>query len=289
MSQQNASYWTKRRRIHQAVAKHVQEIQSANSSETVETSNSECGVIHTLAEEPESTCRAIQYDVTPAFSAEEESNLSDSSDTMLPESDEGLRHKLVQWAVAFNISHVALNRLLETLREYHPDLPRDSRGFLNTPRFVDVQDLAGGSYYHFGIIKGVTSKLKKYSMTPQNHLTLQVNIDGLPLFKSSTMQLWPILGMVDQIPKREPFIIGLFSGHSKPLSAQEFLKPFIDDLMQVESNGFLYNGQNYHMTVSAVICDTPARSFVKCVKGHNGYFGCDKCIQSGEWNGTFTI
>ena len=35
--------------------------------------------------------------------------------------------------------------------------------------------------------------------------------------------------------------------------------------------------------ISCIICDTPARAFVKQVKGHAGYHGCDKCSQKGVW------
>lgn len=37
------------------------------------------------------------------------------------------------------------------------------------------------------------------------------------------------------------------------------------------------------LEISCVICDTPARAFVKQVKGHSGYYGCDKCVQKGHY------
>ena len=37
--------------------------------------------------------------------------------------------------------------------------------------------------------------------------------------------------------------------------------------------------------VSNIICDAPARAFVKAVKGHNAYHGCDKCTQTSEYIG----
>lgn len=38
------------------------------------------------------------------------------------------------------------------------------------------------------------------------------------------------------------------------------------------------------LKISCFICDTPARAFVKQVKGHSDYYGCDKCVQKGSWD-----
>ena len=35
--------------------------------------------------------------------------------------------------------------------------------------------------------------------------------------------------------------------------------------------------------MNALICDSPARAFVCCVKGHNAYSGCSKCEQKGTY------
>jgi len=37
--------------------------------------------------------------------------------------------------------------------------------------------------------------------------------------------------------------------------------------------------------VHSIICDAPARAFVKCIKSHSGYSSCEKCTQKGEWYG----
>ena len=33
------------------------------------------------------------------------------------------------------------------------------------------------------------------------------------------------------------------------------------------------------------ICDAPARSFLKCIIGHTGYYSCESCIVKGSWEG----
>ena len=37
------------------------------------------------------------------------------------------------------------------------------------------------------------------------------------------------------------------------------------------------------MDISAFVCDAPARSFLKCIKPFNSYYGCERCIIKGRW------
>ena len=57
----------------------------------------------------------------------------------------------------------------------------------------------------------------------------------------------------------------------------------------MQTTGIKHGDKNYKCSVSAFICDTPARPFVKNVKSHSGYAGCDKCTQHGECNGKITF
>lgn len=52
-------------------------------------------------------------------------------------------------------------------------------------------------------------------------------MDGIPLFRSSREQLWPILG---QIKNFRPFVVALFSGKSKPKSINQYLNNFVIEL-----------------------------------------------------------
>ena len=150
--------------------------------------------------------------------------------------------------------------------------------------------MEGGEYYHFGIANGLMSRLKSLTLPANlNTLKLQFNIDGLPLFRSSRLQFWPILAMVNVDYTRSPFLVGLFSGLSKPKSPSEFLGPFIEDLKDILQRGIIYNGRQLMAKVCSFICDAPARAFVKNTKGHNGYSGCDKCFQVGKWQGKMTF
>jgi len=35
------------------------------------------------------------------------------------------------------------------------------------------------------------------------------------------------------------------------------------------------------------VCDAPVKVFMKCVKGHTGYYGCNKCEVEGKSNAVF--
>lgn len=62
----------------------------------------------------------------------------------------------------------------------HPSLPRDPRTLLDTSPVKNVLSVAGGEY----------SKPVQYPSVAENNpcVTLQVNIDGLSLFKISSVQ-----------------------------------------------------------------------------------------------------
>ncbi len=124
-----------------------------------------------------------------------------------------------------SLSLVALKALLSILRVFHPKLPKDARTVLKSQVDVPTTKMDGGEYYHFGLAKGLLSRLKCLTLPTDLHtLKLQFNIDGLPLFRSSKVQFWPILALVNCDYSKSPFIVGLFCGISKPKSVFEYLK-----------------------------------------------------------------
>lgn len=120
------------------------------------------------------------------------------------------------------------------------------------------------------------------SKVPDKHvLKLQLNIDGLPLFDSSSVQFWPILGILQNCTTR-PVLIALFCGDSKPKSSTEYLGAPVSELKGL-CEGFVIGAKTFCLNVSSVICDAPARAYVKAIKSHTGYAGCDKCVQPGVY------
>jgi hypothetical protein len=128
------------------------------------------------------------------------------------DAEESLENELKTWASTFQITHSALQSFLSILRTYHPFLPKDPRTLLKTGTKYNVINLAGGSYYHFGLGKGILQEIagSGFNTLDISLVKIQFSIDGLPLFKSSNAQFWPILCRIVEPFESKPFTVGLF-------------------------------------------------------------------------------
>jgi len=134
------------------------------------------------------------------------------SESELADEPLSLVESLASWSVQFAVSLVALTALLSLLRLYHPELPMDAQTILNTKTEYKIQQKCGGLYHYRGILTAMHNTLNQLIENIADGFTfrLQINIDGLPLFKSSNLQLWPILGLFLSVPMKEPVVIGGF-------------------------------------------------------------------------------
>lgn len=104
-------------------------------------------------------------------------------------------HQLKYWAVIFGISMRALDKLLEILRAAgHETLPKSYRTLLGTPRNIELTNYGEAKYWYRGITDCL--RLVFSNLNQDLHIWLKFNIDGLPIFNSSTFQFWPILASV---------------------------------------------------------------------------------------------
>jgi hypothetical protein len=221
-------------------------------------------------------------------SAGEDSEFSENLMADAADSEEGdcyddldLQEDLQLWAADCKVSAVAVDKLLKILHISHPRLPLTCRSLLKTPTTTEVKQLQAGEYVHFGILNGLLQFRDLILKCEGTCICYQVNIDGLPLFKSSSVQLWPILGKIVNSPS--PFVIGVFSGNTKPTDITAFLQHFIEESKLLASSGFTLDGREFTAKVICFICDAPARALLKQIKMHTGYFGCERCIQKGVY------
>lgn len=158
------------------------------------------------------------------------------------------------------MSLVALSALLVILRIHFPSLPKDGRSPLRTKMDYKVEMLAVGSFHYFDIVNALGKVFRRMgSFFPDRHVfKLQLNFDGHPLCKSSSVQFWPILGMLPRLSKK-PVVIGLFCGTTKPKALSDFLKHLVNELRRL-SAGFALQGKTCYVT--SVMCDAPARVLI---------------------------
>lgn len=202
--------------------------------------------------------------------------------------------KLKRLIIRHSLSHNAVRDLLNLLSPLaNNQLPKDPRTFLGTPRSTEVIQLNNGQYNHVGLKRGLNISLHPLishkdlilSTCSNNNLkiSLDVNIDGLPLFKSSTLDCWPILGRIVNFNNCKPFVIGIFCGRGKPDPLNIFLRQFVAEVVELNENGFHIDDKKFQFSIRCFICDAPARSYLKCCKPHNSSHGCERCTQEGVY------
>ena len=192
--------------------------------------------------------------------------------------------ELASWSTKYQVQRAAVNDLLELLQKQGHALPKDARTLLGTPKEVVVTSKCGGQYIYFGLARGISQVLSKHPLAISDDLPLQltINIDGLPLFKSTSDQFWPILGSFNN---HDVFLIGLFYGKHKPDSLEEYLEDFLEELHLLEHKGITHDLKTFRVKLLCISCDAPARSFLKVIVGHTGYFSCERCEIRGTWEG----
>lgn len=186
------------------------------------------------------------------------------------------------WSLQYNIKNKALSDLLKLLKTYkHPDLPSDARTLKRTPRGISSKEAEPGRYWHFGIKKFI-ELLKSRGIVLPTELTINVNIDGLPIYNSSKSVFWPILGSFSELKYLKPFVIGVYFHQSlKPKNLYSYLEDFVSEMKFFSVDRFC--GVKVHP--GFFIMDAPATALIKQTIGHNGKKACGKCEITGDYVG----
>lgn len=139
------------------------------------------------------------------------------------------REEIRKWAVEKNITQAAVKDLAVILNKRFPDiLPNDPRTILNTPRQVHIKSIGQGEYWHNGVIETLKNVVSNTNVVPEK-ISLNINMDGLPIFNSSKKEFWPILCNIQEI-NEPPFVIGIYYGIGKPKDLNIYLEDFISEM-----------------------------------------------------------
>jgi len=107
---------------------------------------------------------------------------------------------------------------------------------------------------YYGIQRSLIHKLQNRLNNKISTINLIINVDGLPIFKSSRINLWPILGRSD-ILDSHPFMIVCFCVEEKPVNLEKYLKFFIEELILLRKNRFQYNSKIYYVEIECFADD----------------------------------
>ncbi|BHF59675.1 hypothetical protein SprV_0100263600 [Sparganum proliferum] len=151
-------------------------------------------------------------------------------------------------------------KLLRMLRPYHPEVPKYPRTLLQTPRTCISKPLNKGNYVHLGLERGLQDQLHSLPETTVPEMHIQLQIDGMKIFKGSSQGLWPILARVRHPVVGQPFIVGVFSGPGKPDPLDDFLGDCVGELKDLLASGLRipHTQNSVKVVLDNVICDTPA-------------------------------
>lgn len=128
---------------------------------------------------------------------------------------------------------------MEILNQCVPNinLPRDVRCLygIKVPE-NSYKQMNPDLYFHFDVKNGIRYILNKVNFEKSEHINLELNVDGLPLSKSSAKEFWPILCKIENLPFTQPFLVGIFEGNAKPENPEIFLRPFVDEISRQKGN-----------------------------------------------------
>ena len=126
---------------------------------------------------------------------------------------------------------------------------------------------------------------------PSNNVTFTLFTDGIPLFKSSNVSLWPVYLVINELPRKERYLkknmilLVLWQGTSKP-KMNTYFKKLIVDLSHIYDHGISLSINNQSVMCKAMLVvptmDLQVRAYVLNMTQHNDEYGCIFCEQPGE-------
>ena len=147
----------------------------------------------------------------------------------------------------------------------------------------NIEDIHDGKLYKELSAKGI--------LNDGDNISLLMNTDGVPVFKSSKVSIWPLYYIINELEygkrmaRENMLFAGLWFGEKKP-AMWTFLKPHMSALKELESGVEFESPSRGKFVCKALLlactCDLPARCLVCNSMQYNGEYGCWKCLQPGK-------
>lgn len=200
---------------------------------------------------------------------------------------------LLLFMILFSIPRHAMQYLLTLLAKFSFNVPKTvyllkkSQHHL-TLKIVDVKD---GKYAYIGIRDNLELMLTSGNINIENFeqdadgafiLPIDLSVDGLPLYRSSSVSLWPILLRIHGSKLILP--VACFCGIGKP-NLQRYSHKLVAELKEICQFGFRFQKNIIKLCRSSIkfICDAPAKAFLMNIKSHTAKLGCSYCRSLGSY------
>ena len=181
-------------------------------------------------------------------------------------------HQITEMLKLFKRHNICLN------------LPSCARTLLQTPRNILISHISGMQYYYFGVEDQIRLNIHtNYKEFNSPEINISINIDGIPIYKSTKESCWQILVSCNIEPQTVfPIAITYGKNASTKPSNDDFLRDMVDELKVLMRDGIFIFDKCRKLNIYSFTCDSPARSMIKNVKGHAGFYSCDRCEIKGE-------
>ena len=172
------------------IAVHMNAMQSIASGESdLSACESVLGSTCHKADASDSSSDSPRFDVHLLSSTDDSDQTCDSSDAepVAAASCQDVKQDIAERATKYGVPHAGLSELLGVLQKHGMTIRKDPRTLLGTPTELCAQDKAGGKYLYLGVAKSVCHILCQHLKGDNtiSTVTMDINIDGLQLFKSS--------------------------------------------------------------------------------------------------------
>lgn len=154
---------------------------------------------------------------------------------------------------------------------------------MKTGKSVNIGDVTDGDYYQDFMKEG-------QFLSDPNSVSAVFNTDGIPLYASSGVKLWPIFAAINELDPSVRFareniiLLGIWQGKGNP-PFNAYLERFSEQMSKLYHDGITIEVEQKPVTVKLGVflgtLDLQAKGYVLNMTMHNGTGGCSTCFEPG--------
>lgn len=156
--------------------------------------------------------------------------------------------------------------------------------FTESSHSSSLTDITDGSFYRFLLEEG-------QFLASDNCISGIFNTDGIPLYTSAKVKLWPIFLAINEIPLCQRFsrenmvLVWIWQGKESPPFLQ-YMNAFGEEMCSLYEDGIPVSIgdsiMNVKLGIFVGIVDLQAKGYILNMTMHNGESGCCTCEEPGK-------